>query len=173
LADPCTTASLLYNYGFDDFAGFPNTSDVGLAILDEPIDLPEYGQLAADGFLDGLATKRGRQNVTFTVSGYGVSLSNPNFVESYRSRLMATSQLVNLTSANTAGFNLQLSANPGKGRGGTCFGDSGGPVFYGDSNVIVGVNSFVLNQGCRGVDFAYRTDRQEVIDWILTTAAGA
>jgi hypothetical protein len=103
LTGPCTTASLLHNDGSDDFEGFPNSSDVGLVILDEPISLDKYSTLAADGSLDSLATRRGRQNVTFTVSGYGFSLSNPNFVEPFQSRLMATSQLINLRSANTAG----------------------------------------------------------------------
>lgn len=48
---------------------------------------------------------------------------------------------------------------------------SGGPVFLGstESNLIVGVTSFGLNSWCRGVDFAYRTDQQDVIDWILET----
>ena len=27
----------MYNYGFDNFAGFPNTHDIGLVILDQPI----------------------------------------------------------------------------------------------------------------------------------------
>ena len=31
------------NYGFANFAGFPNTHDAGLVILDQPIMLPEYG----------------------------------------------------------------------------------------------------------------------------------
>lgn len=35
---------------------------------------------------------------------------------------------------------------------------------------IVAVNSFVLNQNCRGVGYAYRTDQQAVIDWILDHA---
>lgn len=54
---------------------------------------------------------------------------------------------------------------------GTCFGDSGGPVFYGDfeSTGIVGVTSFGLSPTCSGVDFAYRTDRKAVINWILRT----
>ena len=39
-------------------------------------------------------------------------------------------RLTNLRSALTDGFNLQTNGN-GNGRGGTCSGDSGGPVFYG------------------------------------------
>jgi len=86
---------------------------------------------------------------------------------SYRIRLMATSTLVNLGSSLTDGYNLQTQGN-GDGRGGTCSGDSGGPMFLGeaDSNLIVGVTSFGLNSLCRGTDFAYRVDRQEVLGWI-------
>jgi hypothetical protein len=167
---PCTTGSQLFNFGFSDFSGFPNTEDVGLVILDEPIYLDSYGALASVGTLDSLSTRRGRQDVRFTESGYGLSESNPVHVESFRERLMATAQLVNTESALTAGFNLQTSNNPGGGKGGTCSGDSGGPVFYpADGNVIVAVTSFGLNEWCRGVDFAYRTDQQEVIDWIFAT----
>jgi hypothetical protein len=172
LGDTCATSDELYNYGFVDlYQGFPNTRDVGLVILDQPITMPEYGKLAAAGSLDRLATRRGQQELTFTISGYGLSLTNPTRDVSFRERLMAKTKLVNLRSALTRGFNLQLSANPGGGRGGTCFGDSGGPVFYGgsDSNTIVGVTSFGLNLNCRGVDFAYRTDTRAVINWILAT----
>ncbi len=82
---------------------------------------------------------------------------------------MASASLTNLSSRNTDGFNLQTNGN-GAGRGGTCSGDSGGPVFYGgyESNTIVAVTSFGLNSWCRGVDFSYRTDRQEVLDWIAS-----
>jgi len=77
---------------------------------------------------------------------------------------------VNINSANNAGFNLQTNGN-GNGRGGTCSGDSGGPVFYtADSNRIVGVTSFHLNSYCRGTDFAYRIDQADVIAWILEHA---
>ena len=163
----CATSDELYNYGFGDFAGFPNTRDAGLVILDQPIALAEYGVLAAPGSLDALATQRGRQEVTFTASGYGLTKTNPVSVTSFRERLMAQTKLTNLRSALTGGFNLQTTGN-GKGRGGSCFGDSGGPIFYGGyaSNVIVAVNSFVLNGNCRGTNFAYRTDRQAVLDWI-------
>jgi hypothetical protein len=166
----CATSGELYNYGFDDFESFPNTKDVGLVILDQPITMPEYGVLAAAGSLDELDTRRGHQELTFTSSGYGLSESNPVHVTSFRERLMAESRLTNLRSHNTDGFNLQTNGN-GSGRGGTCSGDSGGPVFYGgfESNTIVAVTSFGMNAYCRGVDFSYRTDRQEVIDWIILT----
>ena len=65
----CATSDELYNYGFAEFEGFPNTRDVGLIILDQPIEMPEYGQLAAAGTLDRLATRRGQQELTFTASG--------------------------------------------------------------------------------------------------------
>jgi hypothetical protein len=175
--DPlCVESTLLFDFGFDNFAGFPNIQDVGLIILpeDQAVELPEYGQLAEAGYLDSLlAGPRGSADITFTISGYGVSRTNPAQAVSFRERLMALAQLVNLNeSANTAGFNLQLSGNPGGGRGGLCFGDSGGPVFYGgfSSNVIVGVNSWLFGfnrQTCGGTAFAFRTDTEAVIDWIL------
>lgn len=167
----CATSDELYNYGFDNFAGFPNTHDVGLVVLDQPITLSEYGQLPEAGELDDLSTQRGKNNTIFTVSGYGLTYKQnehngkPN--ESYRIRLMASSTLVNLNSAYNAGFNVQTQGN-GAGRGGTCNGDSGGPVFLGDetSNLIVAVTSFGLNGLCRGTDFSYRIDQQEVLDWL-------
>lgn len=80
---------------------------------------------------------------------------------------MAESRLINLNNALTSGFNLQTNGN-GKGRGGACSGDSGGPVFLGDvtSNTIVAVTSFGLNPWCRGIDFSFRTDTVAVIEWI-------
>ena len=169
LTQPCTTSATLYNYGY--YAGFPNTKDVGLIILDEPISLSEYGTLAAEGTLNALATRRGRNANIFTDSGYGLSYANPAVTVSFRERLMVRSKLVNLLSSRTDGFNLQTSNNPGIG-GGTCFGDSGGPIFYGgfNSNIIVGVTSFgPTSKVCAGVDFSYRTDQADVINWILDT----
>jgi hypothetical protein len=173
----CVTSHEMYNFGFDDFAGFPDTHDVGLVILDQPINLSEYGVLAPVGTLDSLATRRGRNDTIFTVSGYGLSRSNqpqsgiPNV--SFRERLMATSTLVNLNSSLNDGFNIQTQGN-GNGRGGTCSGDSGGPVFLGDveSNVIVAVTSFGLNGICRGTDFAYRVDTAAVQAWIDSIVGG-
>lgn len=162
----CATATEMYNMGFANFAGFPNTQDAGVVILDQPISVLEYGSLAAVGTLDALHERRGRQDVFFTVSGYGLSYSSPVGVESFRERLMATSKLVNVKAGLNAGFNLQTVGN-GAGLGGTCSGDSGGPVFYpADTNVIVAVTSFGLNAWCRGTDFAFRVDTLAVHQWL-------
>jgi Trypsin len=171
LGTVCATSTQLYNYGYSNFAGFPNTRDAGLMILDQAIVVSEYGVLPSAGALDGLDTARGTKGTIFTPSGYGLTLRTqansavPNI--SFRSRLMATSTLTNLNSAQNDGYNVQTQGN-GDGRGGTCSGDSGGPLFLGGagSNLIVAVTSFGLNALCRGTDFSYRIDRQEVLDWI-------
>ena len=166
----CATAHELFDFGFTGLT-IPETHDAGLVILDQPIYLSEYGELAPAGTLDSLAQARGTKSTVFTVSGYGLTLRVQDHSAlanvSFRSRLMARATLVNLRSALTDGYNLQTQGN-GNGRGGTCSGDSGGPVFLGDarSNQIVGITSFGLNALCRGTDFAYRTDRAAVIAWI-------
>jgi secreted trypsin-like serine protease len=143
-------------------------------ILDSPVPtsaISEYATLAAPGTLDQLSTRRGVQNLTVTLSGYGISDVKPAQV-SFRERLMTTATIVNLRSHYTSGFNIQLTGNPGGGKGGSCFGDSGGPILYDDTDIVIGVNSFVLNLQCGGTSFAYRTDQADVIAWILERAVG-
>jgi Trypsin len=174
LGTMCATSTEMYNYGFDNFAGFPNTHDVGVVILEQPIEMERYAYLAGAGELGPLDTAKGTQDKEFRVSGYGISFSSPQGSLSYRVRLQAVSKLVNTVSANNGGYNIQLNGN-GDDRGGTCSGDSGGPVFYPkDSDQVVAVTSWGMgNAGCRGDGWYYRTDRAAVIDWILEKAGDA
>jgi hypothetical protein len=170
----CATSDEIYDYDYatsgSPWRDFPDTRDVGLVILDQPIYLSEYGELAAPGTLDRLATERGLQQTTFTHSGYGATENNPVHQLDLGERLMASSKLTNLNSALTGVYSLQVNFN-GKGYGGACYGDSGGPVFYGgySSNIIVALAGWNNNRNCAGVGYFYRTDQQEVIDWILDT----
>jgi len=50
--------------------------------------------------------------------------------------------------------------------GGTCSGDSGGPLFLGDSNVVAAVTSFGMNYNCAGVGGGYRVDTADDLDWL-------
>ena len=80
-----------------------------------------------------------------------------------------TVSFVNLRSALTGGWSLQYSNNPGQGHGGsggTCFGDSGGPVIS-EEGYIVAVNSFVLNYNCAGAGFGYRVDTELANEFIF------
>jgi Trypsin len=169
------TSHQVFNYGFHNFEGFPDNKDAGVVLLDQPIGQTKYAslvtrfaKLSVAGALDKLATRRGLQDETFTVSGYGLSLKNPTKFLSFRERLSATEQLVNLGSSLTDGFNVETTANPGNNKGGTCSGDSGGPLLYSSTDVVVAVNSFGINDNCRGTDYMYRTDRAAVIGFVLS-----
>jgi V8-like Glu-specific endopeptidase len=160
------TFSVADNYGFSNFAGYPNTRDVGVVVLDSPVTpkngfgiLPEPGQI--DRYIAAAGKK---QAARFTVSGYGLSDQDPVPV-SFRERLMANSYAVN-NEAPVTEYNLKTTANPSQGKGGTCNGDSGGPVYFYGTNVIAAVTSFGMNGQCKGLDFSYRLDRPEVLAWI-------
>jgi hypothetical protein len=173
--DPlCVTGEELHDFGFNNFAGFPDIKDAGIVVLDEPITFAtSFASIAEPDALDVLSSKRGAQRAYFTISGYGVSDNWPanKPVTSFRVRLMATSKLQNLNNVWTGGFNIQLSSAQGSDRGGICSGDSGGPVFWQNTNIIAGITSFGKHAQCLGNGYAYRVDQQQVLDWILGIAA--
>jgi hypothetical protein len=153
---------------YNDFAEFPATYDVGIIELSRRAKVKgPYAVLADVGALDDFATERGHDDVLFETAGYGIQEVVPFFM-AVDERWKATSMLVNLRSANTDGYNVHTSNNPSEvhGRGGSCFGDSGGPVMFNDTNVVVGIVSFGMNYNCKGADFAYRVDIQDTQDFI-------
>jgi hypothetical protein len=157
------TFSRADNYGA--FLNYPETKDVGVVILDAPYTPPSntFGQLPQAGAIDAYATKF-KQDTLFRTSGYGLSDKDP-VVVSFRERLTAVGFLIEGTSSITP-YNLKTTANPSQGKGGSCNGDSGGPVFFEGTNVIAAVVSFGFNGQCKGIDVSYRLDRQPVLDWI-------
>lgn len=140
--------------------------DVGVVILEAPgVVLAGYGTLPSTDQLDTLKTRRGRQDTTFTSVGYGLQEINPVFVQADRVRMVAHPRLIQINVPGfTGAFSLLLSNN--HATGGTCFGDSGGPNFLGDTNVVAGVTSFGLNGNCAGTGGVFRVDRQDVLDFV-------
>ena len=140
--------------------------DVGVVILEEPgVVLDEYGTLPSANQFDSFKTKRGLQKVTFTSVGYGVQQINPVFVQAEKIRMVAHPRLIQINVPGFTGdFSMLLSNN--HSTGGTCFGDSGGPNFLGDSNLVAGVTSFAINGNCAGTGGVFRTDRQDVLDFV-------
>ena len=145
--------------------------DVGMLELAEPVFLDEYGTLPEIDQLDALKTQRGKQDVTFTAVGYGLQWINPVFVQGDRVRMVAHPKLNAINAPGMTGdFSLLLSNN--HSTGGTCFGDSGGPNFLGDSNIVAGVTSFGLNGNCAGTGGVFRVDRQDVQNFIYEFTNG-
>ena len=139
--------------------------DLGVVVLDEPVAMDEYGELPTLNQLDQLATRRGKQDVTFTAVGYGLQRINPVFIESALIRMVAYPHLIQInTPGFTGDYSLLLSNN--HSTGGTCFGDSGGPNFIGNSNVVGGVTSFGINGNCAGTGGVYRVDRADDLNWL-------
>ena len=140
--------------------------DVGVVILEEPgVVLDNYGELPELDQLDVMKTRRGRQDTTFTAVGYGLQQINPVFVQADRVRMVANPRLIQInTPGFTGDFSLLLSNN--HSTGGTCFGDSGGPNFLGDSDVVAGVTSFGLNGNCAGTGGVFRMDRENVLKFV-------
>src|SRR5262249_7983524 len=152
--------------------------DVGVVILKPPgVILPQsqYGVLPSVNQFDALKTQRGLRDVTFTAVGYGLQESFPDqasFLENNsRTRYSATPQLLQINVPGfTGNFSMLLSNNAHTG--GTCFGDSGGPNFYGsgrtETKIVAGVTSFGLNGNCAGTGGVFRMDRQGVLDFVHT-----
>ena len=154
------------NYGFHDFEGYPENRDVGVVVLDrDVIPANGFGILPQVGAIDAyLAAAGSKKEARFESSGYGLSDKDPVPV-SFRKRLTAEAYLVN-NEAPVTDYNLKTTANASQGKGGTCNGDSGGPIFFKGTNVIAAVTSFGQNGQCKGLDFSYRLDRAPVLAWI-------
>ena len=144
--------------------------DLGVVVLDEPVVMSQYGALPGLNQLDSLKTRRGQQDVTFTAVGYGLQMSFPDAASwkehNLRVRMVAHPKLNQINGGIVGDFSLLLSNNTNTG--GTCFGDSGGPNFIGDSNVVGGVTSFGLNGNCAGTGGVYRVDRADDLNWLAT-----
>jgi V8-like Glu-specific endopeptidase len=134
-------------------------NDLAVIVLDEPVPenvVSSYGQLPVLGALDKLP----RTDVTLV--GYGFQSETATYI--MRNYAFATTVPGGLAWSEEY---LRCSANVGDGRGGICTGDSGGPVLLGQSNVVIALNSYAINDNFVGVTYHVRLDTEQALNWIM------
>ncbi len=152
---------------YDDFAEFPLTYDVGLVILSDPVYRDEYGALPDEGLLETLTKGQGRKDRGFTAVGYGSQgVLKPITLDEY-ARYKGDVSLIEINSTFAGGASAKFTNNPGRGNGsgGTCFGDSGGPLFWKDSHTIGAIVSWGITP-CIGVDYQFRMDTATALSFV-------
>jgi secreted trypsin-like serine protease len=124
--------------------------DIAVVVLDSapritPAELPALGSLS-----------KLPNDQQFTSVGYGAHevIRSPGGHQYLYDdiRMVATGTL---NSTNPAW--LRISMNPSTGNGGTCYGDSGGPNFLGDSDVVA-ATTITGDAICRATNVDYRLD---------------
>lgn len=155
---------------YDNFSGFPVNHDVGIVELDQDAPVTTFGELAALGTAEALAGGTGRDRNSALVEnvGYGIQSVQPKPMD-VETRYKSTSRIVEVNGNIARGGNLHTLNNPSEigGRGGTCFGDSGGPVLVNNTNQVIAVVSFGFSPTCHGADYSWRVDTQDSYDFIL------
>lgn len=154
---------------YNDFAAFPNTYDIGVVLLSRPVTMATYGQLPPLNYFETTRQAQLKAQV-FEPVGYGAqawkpATSNKRIPDEY-ARYKATQRFIGVGSSISGSQSVQFTNNPGRGGGGTCYGDSGGPVFLNNSNQLVALTSFGIVANCKGNDFAFRLDTQVAQDFL-------
>ncbi len=127
------------NPAYDNFANFPVNNDTGIVVLDAPVTMGAYGVLAAQGTADAMAkVAKSRNSALLETVGYGIQAIQPHPMD-IESRYKSTSRIVEVNGNASKGGNLHTLNNPSPigGTGGSCFGDSGGPLFVNNTNQVV------------------------------------
>jgi secreted trypsin-like serine protease len=122
----------------------------------QPAELPN------EGLLEKLQREGTLRDQGWTNVGYGlVATFSPPAFSFDGWRRISTSPTMALTKRW-----LKLHSNISKtGQGGTCRGDSGGPVFLGNSAMIVATHS-AGDAVCRAVSFSVRLDTRASLDFL-------
>jgi hypothetical protein len=138
--------------------------DVAVITLDTPSNPGSLAALPAPGLVDTLPMGSNVDIVGYGVQGFIRGGGQPGQVFLF-TRYFAPSLLIASNNRTSDEF-IKLTANPAKGKGGTCFGDSGGPDLLGGTNVVLAVNSYVTNGNCAGVTYSNRVDLPDILAFI-------
>jgi hypothetical protein len=127
--------------------------DVAVVVLDKAVKGISPARLPKAGSLDSLSV--GDEIVSVGYGAQSVMMGPGGASFQYADvRYVATGSV---NSINPSW--IRASMNPATGDGGTCYGDSGGPNFLGDTNIVAGTTitgDFV----CRATNVDYRMDTE-------------
>jgi hypothetical protein len=145
--------------------------DVGVAVLEEPVRMATYGTLPHAGLVETLKESKRLTTVGYGTTGYeidGGPPPRPQLVPS-GDRYSAMVRLLNTRDPAVSDQFVKttgVSLIRGKGEA-SCSGDSGGPLFVGDQQTIVGVFSIISTPVvCRGPAYYQRMDLPRVLKWV-------
>ena len=131
-------------------AAWARPEDAALMWLKEPVADIEPAPIVGIGGLDGLALT----DETFTVVGYGITEFITGTVLSPMGEWLGSGRNFKHVSVITkhgaiADRYLKITTS-------TCFGDSGGPLLYGDT--VVAINTWTSSWRCSAPSYSYRLD---------------
>ncbi len=139
----------------------PPAEDIALVFLDESVAGVTPAPIAEEGYLDTLDLK----NETFTVVGYGTD----EFITGSGASPMAITVFDGIRSYRDVTAISGQDAFPDrflKITAGVCFGDSGGPLFHGET--IVALNTWTFSYRCDGPNLEYRVDSAVAQEFLAT-----
>jgi Trypsin len=138
-----------------------DSGDIAVLLLPEretrgitPATLPKAG------LLDELAVQDGLHDAVFTNVGYGVQNRVVGGGVPYFQDRNPIPRMFSFSSFDALNSHyLRLSQNPATGDGGTCFGDSGGPIFFVMDEIQILVAITITGDAvCRATNVTYRLD---------------
>jgi hypothetical protein len=161
-------------------ADWPNTQDFGVVILDEPVYLDQYAVLPELGLLDEIIPEHGQTAQRFTDVGYGqtgvTTGGGPPRPAFPLERRVAVQRYApggeGGVGRGLTDLFLFLQNVPSTPHGSACGGDSGSPVFLGDTNQLVAVHTGGYRLGSTGAicgrltSLNHRLDTAAALDWI-------
>jgi secreted trypsin-like serine protease len=153
-------------YGYSGQGGASDPHDIAVIVLDRAVKGVTPAALPTAGLLDRLPLK----TASFTAVGYGtvrdIKTTGPNAFYFDGVRRWVAQSFYSLEPAW-----LNLNMNFSTGNGGTCYGDSGGPHFYGGvtSNQLV-ATTITGDTACVSTDKDYRLDTSSAMGFLAPFA---
>jgi hypothetical protein len=152
---------------YSHFTDLDTWNDVGVVVLDHAVTGIAPAGLADLGRLDRIGQSNLRKTL-FTAVGYGTEVRKPDTGPQKPTPLTypLIRRYVDMPGQKLMPQVLQTNGNINDvfGTGGTCFGDSGGPVFL--EGKIVAVTSYGLTDNCRYLGGYQRVDITAARAWL-------